>query len=77
MATKELGVFEVKTHLSALLDQVERGTIIYITRRGRRIAELRPPQPERRPLTRGGARNESYSMADDFDETPADLADYT
>jgi prevent-host-death family protein len=76
MATKQLGVFNVKTHLSELLDQVERGTVIYITRRGRRVAELRPAEPARRPLTRGCARNEGYSMADDFDETPEDLADY-
>ena len=35
-----------KAQLSALLDQVERGERIVITRRNRAIAELRPLQPQ-------------------------------
>jgi prevent-host-death family protein len=38
----ELGAFEVKTHLSRLLDQVERGETITITRHGRPVARLTP-----------------------------------
>jgi prevent-host-death family protein len=36
------GAFEAKTHLSALLDRVEKGERIIITRHGREIAVLEP-----------------------------------
>jgi prevent-host-death family protein len=38
----EVGAFEAKTHLSHLLDQVERGVTITITRHGRSVARLIP-----------------------------------
>jgi prevent-host-death family protein len=37
------GAFEAKTHLSALLERVERGEEITITRHGRTVARLLPP----------------------------------
>jgi prevent-host-death family protein len=37
-----VGSFEAKTHLAALLDRVERGEEIEITRRGRIVARLVP-----------------------------------
>ena len=36
----EIGAFEAKNKLSALLDQVERGEEVVITRRGRPVAKL-------------------------------------
>jgi prevent-host-death family protein len=39
---KTVGAFEAKTHLSTLLEQVERGEEITITRHGRPIARLVP-----------------------------------
>jgi prevent-host-death family protein len=38
----EIGAFEAKNKLSALLDQVERGAEVIITRRGRPVAKLVP-----------------------------------
>ena len=38
----DIGAFEAKTHLSRLLDQVERGETITITRHGKPIARLIP-----------------------------------
>ena len=76
MLPKEIGIFDAKTHLSELLDEVEQGQIVYLTRRGKRIAELRPLTPEKKPLVRGSAKNPGYRMAPDFDVTPADFADY-
>ena len=38
----EVGAFEAKTHLSQLLDQVERGETITITRHGKPVARLIP-----------------------------------
>ena len=45
---REVGTFEAKTHLSALLDEVARGETIIITKRGRAVARLTPPEaPDR------------------------------
>lgn len=41
----EIGAFEAKTHFSKLLERVERGEEIVITRRGRRVARLIPDRP--------------------------------
>jgi prevent-host-death family protein len=41
----EIGAFEAKNTLSALLDRVERGEEILITRRGKPVARLSPAGP--------------------------------
>lgn len=38
----EVGSFEAKTHLSALLEKVDRGEEVLITKRGKAIARLVP-----------------------------------
>jgi prevent-host-death family protein len=48
---KTVGSYEAKTHLPRLLEQVERGETIIITRHGKAIARLVPaasaaPRPE-------------------------------
>jgi len=40
----EVGAFEAKTQLSALLDKVSRGEEVLITRRGEAIARLVPAE---------------------------------
>jgi prevent-host-death family protein len=42
----EVGAFEAKNKLSALLDRVEQGEEITITRHGRPVARLIPPRGE-------------------------------
>lgn len=44
----EIQASEAKTHLPRLLDDVERGTTIAITRHGRRIARIVPETELRR-----------------------------
>ena len=39
---REVGAFEAKTHLSALLDSVQLGEHITITKRGKPVAQLMP-----------------------------------
>lgn len=39
-----VGVFEAKTHLTALLDEIEQGGEVLITRRGKPIARLVPAE---------------------------------
>jgi prevent-host-death family protein len=42
---REIGSFEAKNKLSALLDQVEHGAEIVITRHGKAVARLVPAGP--------------------------------
>jgi prevent-host-death family protein len=43
---REVGAFEAKNRLGALLDRVERGEEIVITRRGKPVAKLVPANAE-------------------------------
>jgi prevent-host-death family protein len=46
-----VGAYQAKTHLAALLDRVEKGEQITITRHGRAVAMLVPPPGSRdRPV---------------------------
>ncbi len=46
---ESVGLFAAKTHLSALLDRVEKGETIEITRRGRPVALLSPTRQSSKP----------------------------
>ena len=45
---REIGAFEAKTHLSALLDDVASGETVTITKRGRPVARLVPVDDRKR-----------------------------
>ncbi len=77
MDDKEIGIFETKTHLSEIIERVSRGETFYVTKRGTRVAELRPVAPKSRALTRGCAKNSDYWMDPNFDQTPTDFDEYT
>lgn len=42
-----IGAFEAKTHFSALLEKVERGEEIIITKHGKAVAKLSPLGPKK------------------------------
>ncbi|MFN8616374.1 MAG: type II toxin-antitoxin system prevent-host-death family antitoxin [Dehalococcoidia bacterium] len=44
---KTVGVYEAKTHLARLLDEVEKGECITITRHGKPVAVLKAPERSR------------------------------
>ena len=69
-------MFESKMKLSELVRRVLAGERFYITRRGKRVAALRPVEEEKKSLTRGCAQNPGYAMAEDFDAPLEDLKDY-
>jgi prevent-host-death family protein len=74
---KEVGAFEAKTHLSRLLDEVAGGETIYITKHGKRVAELRPPAPKKHTQAkRGCAKGPGFYMAPDFDEPLEEFKEY-
>ena len=47
---KQIGVYEAKTQLPRLLDEVERGESVTITRHGRPVARLVPIRGRRRSV---------------------------
>lgn len=57
---QEVKVAQAKAQLSALLDRVEGGEVIVISRRGKRVARL-VPEP-RRNLTAASALKPSWAL---------------
>ncbi len=51
---REVGVLEAKTHLSALIERVEKGEQVVITRHGRPVARLVPESDPGRQRRRSG-----------------------
>jgi prevent-host-death family protein len=71
----EINVYAAKTHLSRLIDQVNAGEEVVITRRGRPVARLVPAQAAK-PRKPGLLEGKGYWIADDFDAPlPDDLLD--
>jgi antitoxin (DNA-binding transcriptional repressor) of toxin-antitoxin stability system len=68
MVMKQVTLARAKAELSALLDRVEAGETVAITRRHLVVAEVRPAGPRRRSKPRpfGLCRNE-FRVPDDFD----------
>jgi prevent-host-death family protein len=62
-----VNVHEAKTHLSRLLERVERGEEIVIARAGKPVAKLVPIETvvRRRPM---GLYKDQIRMSEDFDE---------
>ena len=60
-----INIHAAKTHLSRLLERVERGEEILIARNGRPVARLAPLAPARR---RPGRLRGKVRLLQDFDE---------
>jgi len=71
----EVGMHEAKTQLSKLVERVEAGEEIVITRRGKPAARLVPECTGNGFASLAGAWRGQVRIADDFDELPDDLAD--
>lgn len=76
---KEIGTFDAKNKLSALLDEAARGQRIWITKRGRRVALLSSGMGEATPASghtlceefrrvRASARSGDESLKDLIEE---------
>jgi len=72
---KQVTLATAKATLSALLDRVEAGERVMITRRNRVVAEVRPAGPRRRAKPRPfGLARGAFRMPADFDAPlPDDL----
>jgi prevent-host-death family protein len=65
---KSVNVHEAKTHLSRLLEQVERGEEVVVARAGRPVARIVPYSTRKAPREPGVWRGR-VALAADFDET--------
>jgi len=72
---KTVGLFEAKTHLAALVDQVQEEGRIILTRRGKPVAELRPVE-RKEPRKFGAAKDLITYIAPDFNAPLDDFKDY-
>ena len=75
MKPKQIGAFEAKTHLSELLERVDRGQTYIITKRGRPVAELRPVAAPSR--LRFGCDAGRIRLRKDFDAPVPGFEEYT
>jgi prevent-host-death family protein len=71
MATS-VNIYEVKTHLSQLLDRVTAGEETVLTRAGRPVARLVPIERRTEPRVPGAWRCRVH-LAPDFEDLPAEL----
>lgn len=63
-----VNIHEAKTHLSRLLEAVERGEDVVIARAGQPVATLTAYRPARRRIAPPGSmKGRDWLMADDFD----------
>lgn len=70
-----VGMHEAKSNLSKLVERVEAGEEIVITRRGEPAARLVPERQGGGFAALAGAWRGRVRIADDFDELPDDLAE--
>jgi prevent-host-death family protein len=71
---RQVNVYEAKTQLSKLLQQVEAGDEIVIARHGKPVARLVPLQRTTAPRQLGLLRGKIW-MSPDFDEPDQELID--
>jgi prevent-host-death family protein len=76
MEIEEIGAFEAKTRLSELLERVKQGHVYRITKRGRPIAELRPPTQPEAVRPRFGHDRGRIVIRDDFDAPLPEMKAY-
>jgi prevent-host-death family protein len=70
---RTVNIHEAKTHLSKLVEAVEKGEEIIVARAGKPVARLAPLEKQMQPR-RAGALKGKLWIADDFDDPlPYDL----
>lgn len=72
---RQVNVYEAKSQLSKLLEEVESGGEVTIARNGRPVAQLVPLQRHTAERRVPGAWRGRVWIADDFDEPDPELED--
>lgn len=71
-----VSVAEAKAKFSELIKRAEAGEEIVVTRHGKAVARVMPPEPEQEMLPRIGALKGKIWIADDFDAPLDDFKEY-
>lgn len=71
-----VSVAEAKAKFSEFIKRAEAGEEIVVTRHGKAVARVMPPEPERELLPRIGALKGKIWIAQDFDAPLDDFKDY-
>jgi len=58
------------------LEDVQSGTKIIVTKHGKPVAEITPPEKPRKKAKRGCAKSPNFYMSDDFDEPLEEFKEY-
>jgi prevent-host-death family protein len=66
---KSVGLFEAKSHFSALIHDVENGESVVVTKKGKPVARIIPFEEPPREREFGFDEGRIW-MADDFNELP-------
>lgn len=74
--TAHVNIAEAKAHLSELVDRALSGEEVIIARDGKPLLRLAPLQSPRGKRRRPGTAKGRVRIAEDFDATPADFAEY-
>ncbi|MDE2573392.1 MAG: type II toxin-antitoxin system Phd/YefM family antitoxin [bacterium] len=72
---KTVNLYEAKTHLSALVGEALSGEDVVLARHGKPLVRL-VPVAQAKPSDAFGMDRGLVEIAADFDETPADFAEY-
>ncbi|MEI8094312.1 MAG: type II toxin-antitoxin system prevent-host-death family antitoxin [Spirochaetales bacterium] len=69
-------IHEAKAHLSALIERSLQGEEVIIARRNKPLVKIVPLEPSQLGERKLGTAKGLIWMADDFDETPEEFAEY-
>ena len=71
---KTVNIYEAKTHLSKLLEEVAAGKEIIIAKNGKPVADLKPHVSIKKPVKFGiWADNPDVMIPDDFDDIDPEI----
>lgn len=76
MKVKEIGTLEAKSKLSQLLAEVQAGQRFFITKHGKRVAELGPVRSSKKRPAPGFAKGTFTYVSADFDAPLVDFGEY-
>ena len=75
---KSVNIHQAKTHVSALIAEVQSGEETTIAKAGKPVARLVPVEPGRATRELGWDLGQSHYIAPDFDEfIPPEFEEYT
>ena len=76
MVRESIGLYDAKTHFSELIEQVQQGQSVVITKHGKPVAELVPANVKTAVAKRGAGKGPGFFMAEDFDAPLEDFSAY-